>query len=745
MNKSNPNVKNMSCDNKKRINCIDIYERATSKYPDLFKVKQLIEFNRDFKLFAHLEQIFKGITNENFNKIIDNIDLRFPPKPINFYLFEQLKKEKNIDIDVYKLKYESIDPEIKLKYYNMLLSDKTKYIDKSNEYQKIFDRNMYFIYFIIFFFVHIREPDNQFQIYYFQKRVKLFLNNEIEPVNFKEKCIEEFALLSNEDTNELEKILLKQIEWFNKNFDKENKENNDINNNKVINDENSKDKINFEILKKHRQNELKNLIKRLVYKIPGQNFKNEFDLFSNDLKLIGLNELKSTEVQYFFNNLPYNDYLFYKRVSKIIYLAYKFIYFKNKENKPKVNNIINLSESKIENNKEYNDKDFLGKKTNRVNNNESNENKKEENKFSQIKNNNINESKNPLEKEVSVNAVNKLNSIKKNKKANSKSENSDKNIAEKNIKPKSKEYPEHHGIIISDCPVNFSNWHKFNEYENENLDQCDNDDNSLENELYNKPGNNLIINNNDNTKYWGDEIENEWINDTKKNNKEKKNLNEINDLTKNNHLNINNSNNVNNNDKDNSKLDKENIPLIDENAKNNIEENKFECLQKNVISENVLETLINNKLILLNDTIDKELESNDSNYQDYNEYLKLGLLYEKYNLEREKVMNKNIQNINKKQENDSKENKINSFKETDNSDKSDYRILLEELLRNKLIRVFNKDKIKFDVKFKVTNMYFNLYIELKNYYQEKYPNGINLQNYNKVIDNKGYYKLLNNN
>ena len=121
MNKSNPNVKNMSCDNKKRINCIDIYERATSECPDIFKVKQLIEFNRDFKLFDHLEQIFKGITNENFNKIIDNIDLRFPPKPINFYLFEQLKKEKNIDIDVYKLKYESIDPEIKLKYYNMLL------------------------------------------------------------------------------------------------------------------------------------------------------------------------------------------------------------------------------------------------------------------------------------------------------------------------------------------------------------------------------------------------------------------------------------------------------------------------------------------------------------------------------------------------------------------------------------------------------------------------------------------------
>ena len=53
--------------------------------------------------------------------------------------------------------------------------------------------------------------------------------------------------------------------------------------------------------------------------------------------------------------------------------------------------------------------------------------------------------------------------------------------------------------------------------------------------------------------------------------------------------------------------------------------------------------------------------------------------------------------------------------------------------------------MKFDVKFKVTNMYFLLYIELKKYYQDKYPKGINLQNYNKFIDRKGYFKLLNNN
>ena len=378
---------------------------------------------------------------------------------------------------------------------------------------------------------------------------------------------------------------------------------------------------------KHRQNELNNLIKILVYKIPGQNFKKEFDLFSYDLKLIGLNELKSTEVQYFFNNLPYNDYLFYKRMSKIIYLAYKFIYFKNKEIKPKVNNIINLSDSKFQNNKEYNAQIFLGKKTYRNNNNESNENKKEQNKFSQIKINNINESKNLLEKEVTVNAENKLNSIQKNKKVNSKGETSDKNNVEKNIKPKLKEYSEYHDNINSDVfPVKFSNWDKYNEYENDNSDERNNDDNSSENELYNKPVNNLIINNNDNTKYWGDEIENEWINDTKKNVNENKNLNDINDLTQNNDLNIKNSNNVNNNNKDNSKLDTENIPLPDENDKNNIEELKFDCLQKNVISENVLQTLINNKLIILNDTIDKELESIDSNYQDYQEYIKLGKL-----------------------------------------------------------------------------------------------------------------------
>ena len=112
----------------------------------------------------------------------------------------------------------------------------------------------------------------------------------------------------------------------------------------------------------------------------------------------------------------------------------------------------------------------------------------------------------------------------------------------------------------------------------------------------------------------------------KKNVNENKNLNDINDLTQNNDLNIKNSNNVNKNNKDNSKLDTENIPLPDENDKNNIEELKFDCLQKNVISENVLQTLINNKLIILNDTIDKELESNDSNYQDYQEYIKLGKL-----------------------------------------------------------------------------------------------------------------------
>lgn len=803
-----------------------------------YKIKELVIFNKKYSWIKTFKYIYEYDDESKLNYVIDKINLNKPLKPMDFYIMERLTKTTGYKYDsknFNQIKYSEIDSSFKFEFNNSNLEQQEKYAKMAFNNKNEFNRNEFFVDFILFFFSKTFIKENGFEIYYFFERLNLFINNIEETTEFLEKCVNNYISFTRDKQEKYQNIIARRDKWFEENIFINEKDSEQPNFNK---EKNTANNFNNETIIKYREMIMINNIKKLLNNDSDIEYMKDFDFFYKDLINLGCNNLTEKDAKIYYSRLEKTDVDFYKRMLKRHLLTSKFLRLnadkKNMNNSMNINNI-NLSyiknhllNKKVKRNEQINCYENLeNNENNEIKFNNSNKKIKYDNNSFDINNNSINVNTND-DKDKTKNSTNNMSD---NFNIVEVKENSNKSSKVKSINNTESEINPGYNISKTDnieennYKIDISHWAN----KMKDMDKIINNKSDEESESSSESEQVYFYNYNDGNSQ--NYKRRNVYNIPRYNEKNKKEIilqypEIIQDLN-NDKINQNipafiynkYTNDIYLYDFDNNNqlfYFKVNVPNIEfiindfghifsiyDLLKMKFSDEhkiyflflrgiKIFSIQMNIFEPDYIIYLLEEKLINLNCDIDMDYELNGENYEKLSTYIEKGKTYYennnilKDNINKEKsnenkIIEQNTGNISSVKENHLNEepllsnledfNKLqkisteicrdkklrNLLKKNKNSKykhiyqysiknakygfKNDYRIAVEQLLREKKVRMISPRYIKFDVKLRDCKHYSSLQNELFQLYNDKYPDIVIENNYEIIFDKNGYFKL----